>query len=71
MESSAQGAGAAGEQPAPAPEMPPVGATAAGPSPAEAQAAAGDTFAERPELFVGAAFAAGLAVAQILKRVVR
>ncbi|MDP9133935.1 MAG: hypothetical protein M3N56_03810 [Actinomycetota bacterium] len=52
--------------------MPPVGATAAGPSPAEAQAAAGDdAFAERPELFVGAAFAGGLVLAQILKRVVR
>jgi hypothetical protein len=70
MDSSAQGTGAAGHQPTR--EMPPVGATAAGPSPAEAQAAAGtDTFAERPELFVGAAFAGGLVLAQILKRVGR
>jgi hypothetical protein len=53
--------------------MPPVGATAAGPSPAEAQAAAAgtDSFAERPELFVGAAFAGGLVLAKILKRVGR
>jgi hypothetical protein len=70
MASSAQGAGAAGQQPTR--EMPPVGGTAAGPSPAEAQAAAdADAFAERPELFVGAAFAGGLVLAQILKRVVR
>jgi hypothetical protein len=70
MESSDQGAGASGGQTTS--EMPPVGATAAGPSPAEAQAAAGaDTFAERPELFVGAAFASGLVLAKILKRVVR
>jgi hypothetical protein len=30
-----------------------------------------DVFAERPELFVGAAFAGGLVLAQILKRVRR
>ena len=67
MESSAQGAGAAGERATR--EFPPVGA-ASGPSPAEAQAAAAgdDAFAERPELFVGAAFAGGLVLAQILKR---
>lgn len=70
MDSSAQGTGAAGEQGAR--ELPPVGAAAAGPSPAEAQAAAaGDSFAERPELFVGAAFAGGLVLAKILKRVGR
>jgi hypothetical protein len=68
MESSAQGTGAPGGQTTQ--EMPPVGA--AGPSPAEAQAASqGDAFAERPELFVGAAFAGGLVLAQILKRVRR
>jgi hypothetical protein len=68
MDSSAQGSGAAGQQATR--EMPPVGATPAGPSPAEAQAAAAadDAFAERPELFVGAAFAGGLVLAQILKR---
>jgi hypothetical protein len=67
MESSAQGTGAAGQQPTR--EMPPVGARVPSPSPAEAQAAAGgDTFAERPELFVGAAFAGGLVLAKILKR---
>ena len=65
MESSAQGAGAAGEATR---EFPAVGA-AAGPSPAEAQAAAADDpFAERPELYIGAAFAGGLVLAQILKR---
>lgn len=30
-----------------------------------------DAFAKRPELFVGAAFAGGLVLAQILKRVRR
>ena len=68
MESSAQGAGAAGAEQATR-EFPPVGA-AAGTSPADAQAAAAgaDPFAERPELYVGAAFAGGLVLAQILKR---
>lgn len=37
-----------------------------GPSPAAAPAA-GDTFSERPELFVGAAFVAGIALAQALR----
>ena len=37
-------------------------------SPADAHAAADqDTFAERPELFVGAAFAGGLVVAGLLR----
>lgn len=68
MESSGQGTGASGEQATR--ELPPVGAT--GPPPAEAQAASdGDAFAQRPELFVGAAFAGGLVLAQILKRVGR
>jgi hypothetical protein len=31
----------------------------------------GDSFAERPELFVGAAFVGGFALAQILKRIGR
>jgi len=31
----------------------------------------GDPFAERPELFVGAAFVGGLVLAQILKRLGR
>ena len=67
MASSAQGAGIAGEQATR--EMPPVGAPPTGTSPAEAQAAGGaDAFAERPELFVGAAFAGGIVLAQILKR---
>jgi hypothetical protein len=64
MESSAQGPGAAGEQ-----------ATREFPS---ADVAAGlrsgasppnhDAFAERPELYVGAAFAGGLIFAKFLKR---
>jgi hypothetical protein len=66
MESSAQGPAAADEQGT----MPPIGAS--GPSPAEAQAAAaGDPFAERPELYVAAAFAGGLVLGQILKRALR
>jgi hypothetical protein len=65
MESSAQGTGAAGEQQATR-EFPSVGA--AGPSPVASEK---DAFAERPELFVGAAFAGGLVLAQILKRVRR
>ncbi|HEX2160492.1 MAG TPA: hypothetical protein VHF88_01575 [Thermoleophilaceae bacterium] len=70
MESSAQGAGAAGDEGTR--EIPPVGATAAGPSPVEAQASAsGDPFAERPELYVGAAFAGGLVLAKILGRLGR
>jgi len=68
MESSAQGTGASGEHATR--EFPPVGAT--GPSPATAHAAGeDDAFAQRPELFVGAAFAGGLVLAQILKRVRR
>jgi hypothetical protein len=68
MESSAQGAGAAGEQATR--EFPSVGET--NPSPAGAGAASqDDAFAQRPELFVGAAFAGGLVLAQLLKRVRR
>ncbi len=67
MESSAQGTGASGEATR---EFPSVGA--AGPSPADPPAASdSDVFAQRPELFVGAAFAGGLVLAQILKRVRR
>jgi hypothetical protein len=62
------------ESPEPATtEFPPVepGSTP-GESPAAAHAAASDdTFAERPEVFVGAAFAGGLLVAQLLKRLGR
>jgi len=66
MESSAQGTGAPGTTR----EMPPVGAT--GPSPADESAAQrSDVFATRPELFVGAAFAGGLVLAKLLKRVGR
>jgi hypothetical protein len=68
MESSAQGAGAAGEQATR--EFPSVGA-AAGPPLDAAQPSGGDTFAQRPELFVGAAFVGGVVLAQLLKRVGR
>ena len=64
MESSAQGTGAAGEQATR--EFPSVGAPS--PSPAGQDK---DAFAQRPELFVGAAFAGGLVLAQILIRVGR
>jgi hypothetical protein len=68
MEYSAQGAGAAGEQSTR--EFPPVGEP--GLTPAGVQdAGENDAFAQRPELFVGAAFAGGLVLAQILKRVRR
>jgi hypothetical protein len=69
MESSAQGTGASGEQATR--EFPSVGAPGTSSS-AETQAASdSDVFAQRPELFVGAAFAGGLVLAQILKRVRR
>lgn len=67
MESSAQGAGPAGEQATR--EFPSVEAAAgerssASPPPPPAH----DAFAERPELYVGAAFAGGLIFAKFLKR---
>jgi hypothetical protein len=56
-------------------DTPPSGTPVVEPeSPAEADAAArqnGDPFAQRPELFVGAAFVGGLVLAQILKRIGR
>jgi hypothetical protein len=74
MGEAAQGAQAPG-QPAEAftSEMPPIGGTSAGgESPAAAHAAGGpDAFAERPEIFVGAAFAGGLVLAQVLRRLRR
>ncbi|HKF79237.1 MAG TPA: hypothetical protein VKB17_00255 [Thermoleophilaceae bacterium] len=39
------------------------------PADREAAASDADPFAERPELFVGAAFVGGFALAQILKRI--
>jgi hypothetical protein len=45
--------------------------TAAGPSPAPPPAAAPAVTGERPELLVGAAFAGGLALALLLKRLAR
>ncbi|MEX1142584.1 MAG: hypothetical protein WD993_03750 [Thermoleophilaceae bacterium] len=69
MESAAHGAGAPGDRQATATgEAPPPPQ-----SPAGAQAAAGgdDAFSERPEIYVGAAFAGGLILAQILRRVGR
>ena len=46
----------------PAPESPTSSA-----SPAEAGEGARDPFAERPEVYVGAAFAGGLAIAGLLR----
>jgi hypothetical protein len=42
-----------------------------GESPLSAQATEKDAFAERPEAFVGAAFAGGLALALIMRRLAR
>jgi hypothetical protein len=42
-----------------------------GESPLSAQATEKDAFAERPEAFVGAAFAGGLALAIVLRRLAR
>ena len=44
-----------------------MGAAATEPSPGSQE----DTFAEKPELFVGAAFAGGLALALLLRRLAR
>jgi hypothetical protein len=49
--------------PEPGPESPRPGQ-----SPLDAQHESGDPFAEHPELFVGAAFAGGFVIAQILRR---
>jgi hypothetical protein len=42
-----------------------------GESPLSAQATDKDAFAERPEAFVGAAFAGGLALALVIRRLAR
>jgi hypothetical protein len=42
-----------------------------GESPLSAQATEKDAFAERPEAFVGAAFAGGLALALVIRRLAR
>jgi hypothetical protein len=42
-----------------------------GESPLSAQATEKDAFAERPEAFVGAAFAGGLALALVMRRLAR
>lgn len=66
MEATAQGAGATGE-PQATREMPALGAPdpAAAATPPTGQP---DPFAERPELYVGAAFAGGFLLAKIVKR---
>jgi hypothetical protein len=67
MEASAQGAGTG--EPQATREMPALGEQVPGPSPAAAQDAANpDAFNERPELFVGAAFAGGFLLAKFVKR---
>ena len=54
-------------------DTPPSGTPAveAEPIDAASDGSNGDAFAERPELFVGAAFVGGFALAQILKRIGR
>ncbi len=48
-----------------------TGARPMGESPLAAQRTEPDPFAERPEAFVGAAFAGGFALAMILRRLAR
>ena len=48
-----------------------TGARPLGETPLSAQSADDDPFAERPEAFVGAAFAGGLALALLLRRLAR
>jgi hypothetical protein len=55
----------------PAPPPPPPASSAEGQSPLDAQLDAGDPFADRPELYVGAAFAGGFVIAKILGRLGR
>jgi hypothetical protein len=55
-------------QEAPTAEMPPL---SIGESPTAASTAGTDAFAERPQVFLGAAFAGGLAIAQLLKKLGR
>jgi hypothetical protein len=52
----------------PTPNPPPMGES---PLDAAGAASEGDPFAERPEAFVGAAFAGGLALALIMRRLAR
>jgi len=64
MTAQAPTGGDPGERPdAPTAEMPPLGSTP--------PAAESDAFAERPQVFLGAAFAGGLVAAQLLKRLRR
>ncbi len=69
-----QGASAAGAASAGPTEGVNQGATGnrpLGESPLSAQATEKDAFAERPEAFVGAAFAGGLALALVIRRLAR
>jgi hypothetical protein len=61
--------GATGDAP-PTAEPPPVAGGAYGESPLTVDSEH-DAFAERPEIYVGAAFVGGLVVAQILRRLTR
>ena len=54
-----------------APNQGATGTRPMGETPLQAGAADPDPFAERPEAFVGAAFAGGLALALLLKRLAR
>jgi hypothetical protein len=74
MGAPADGAQAPGEPTeAATAEMPKLDGAPGGESPAAAHAApeGPDAFAERPEVFVGAAFAGGLVLAQVLRRLRR
>jgi len=52
-------------------DTPPSGTPVVEQPPSEAASSNGDPFAQRPELFVGAAFVGGLVLAQLLKRIGR
>jgi hypothetical protein len=54
-------------------DTPPSGTPVVEPDtpPSQSSTQNGDAFAERPELFVGAAFVGGLVFAQLLKRIGR
>ena len=64
-------AGSAGSGPSEGVNQGATGNRPLGESPLSAQATEKDAFAERPEAFVGAAFAGGLALAIVLRRLAR
>jgi hypothetical protein len=52
-------------------DTPPSGTPVVEPEAPQGASSNGDAFAERPEIFVGAAFVGGLVLAQVLKRLGR